>query len=487
MAFNSLSYIAFLLAVFALYWALVRYAKLALGLLLLASLVFYASWRREYVLLMVGTAAVDYFASALISRTESPRIRKSLLIVSLVYDLGILCIFKYFDFLISQVDALATWFGARDALTFGGTYLGEVDLGLLLPVGISFFTFQSMSYTIDVYRGQLQPIQGFWRYLLYVSFFPQLVAGPIVRARDFLPQLFSRPRLTNEMGGQAICLIALGLFKKVAIADPLALNLVDRVFSMPTGYSSFEVLMGVYGYALQIYCDFSGYSDIAIGSALLLGFKFPENFRAPYLARNLQDFWRRWHISLSSWLRDYLYISLGGNRHGSWKTYRNLCLTMLLGGLWHGAGWNFVIWGGLHGVGQAITRAISKGRNGAALFTGKSVAMQRALHVVAVLCTFHFVCFTWIFFRSNDLSEVGAVLSTIVDGSFRTDNLPISLVFTLLAGATLQFVPRSLGQKIMNGFGRLPSLAQAAFVVAFGLALQQLAQSGEVPFIYFQF
>jgi alginate O-acetyltransferase complex protein AlgI len=227
---------------------------------------------------------------------------------------------------------------------------------LLPPVGISFFTFESMSYVIDVYRKELKPHDSYIRYLLFVSFFPHLVAGPIVRPRDLLPQFEREPVLTREEGAEGLFLIAVGLLKKIVISDQLSLQLVDRVFENPQSYSSVEVLAGVYGYAVQIYCDFSGYTDIAIGSALLLGVRFPLNFDSPYKGHNLQDFWRRWHISLSTWLRDYLYIPLGGNRGSEWKTYRNLMLTMVLGGLWHGASWNFVFWGFLHGLGLAVTR-----------------------------------------------------------------------------------------------------------------------------------
>ncbi len=474
MAFNSLQYIVFLCAVFALYWAVVKWARVALGVLLCASLVFYASWRREYLLLLLATAAVDYFAGALLSKTASPLGRKCLLALSLTYNLGMLALFKYFDFAVEQVAWLSR------ALHWG-LDLSGLDLGLLLPVGISFFTFQSMSYTIDIYRRQLEPVASFPRYLLYVSFFPQLVAGPIVRARDFLPQLNERPPLTDEMGARALLMIGLGLFKKMALADYLALNLVDRAFAMPLGFSSLEVLLSVYGYAIQIYCDFSGYSDIAIGSALLLGYRFPKNFDAPYRARNLQDFWRRWHISLSSWLRDYLYIGLGGNRRGRLRTYANLIITMLLGGLWHGAGWNFVIWGGLHGVGQAIQRAIAHLRPQKPLFPGRLGA------VIAILCTFHFVCLAWIFFRCPNLEAVGAVLGRIGDCTFDATHLTPGILLCLAAGFAFQLCPHAWFEAACRGFGRLHWSLQGAAIAFSGLLLRQLAAADVVAFIYFQF
>ena len=257
-------------------------------------------------------------------------------IILLAINLGLLCYFKYTNF-----------FGMMIASLTGGHF--EIR-NIFLPIGISFYIFQSMSYVIDIYRGNIKPLQLFVDYLFYVSFFPQLVAGPIVRARDFLPQILQKPVVSKEMFGEGVFLIIAGLFKKAVISDYISLNFVDRVFENPLLYSGFENLMGIWGYALQIYCDFSGYSDMAIGLALLLGFRFNRNFDSPYQSATITEFWRRWHISLSSWLKDYLYISLGGNRKGRLRIYVNLMITMLLGGLWHGASWQFVLWGALHGA-----------------------------------------------------------------------------------------------------------------------------------------
>jgi D-alanyl-lipoteichoic acid acyltransferase DltB (MBOAT superfamily) len=262
-------------------------------------------------------------------------------------NLGVLSIFKYADFAVDSVSKVLATFGVEAS---------HEPLGILLPIGISFFTFESMSYVIDVYRGDIKPQKSYLEYLSFVAFFPHLVAGPIVRPRDLLPQLAGGARFSSAEASEGMFLIALGLVKKVAIGDYLALNLVDRVFDAPLHYSALECYAAVLGYAVQIYCDFSGYTDIAIGSALLLGVRFPLNFNAPYKAKNVVDFWRRWHISLSTWLRDYLYVPLGGNRKGPSRTYVNLMVTMLLGGLWHGAAWNFVVWGGLHGAALAVTR-----------------------------------------------------------------------------------------------------------------------------------
>ena len=315
-------------------------------ILFVASSLFYQAWAvampgpyRYLLALLLGTIVLDFFLGIWIEGAVSPIWRKALVIVSLCSNLGILFVFKYTDFVTHDV-----W------------HLSVPRLNLILPAGISFHTFQSLSYTIDVYRKQLRATRSPIQFATFVLFFPQLVAGPIVRAQDLLPQLADLPALELERATRGLWRILVGLFKKIALADTLAISIVDRVFEAPAHFSSVEVLAGVYGYALQIYLDFSAYSDIAIGSADLLGFTLPENFRTPYRSANLQEFWRRWHISLSTWLRDYLYISLGGSRGAPWRTYLNLALTMLLGGLWHGASWTFVVWGALHGFGLAVTR-----------------------------------------------------------------------------------------------------------------------------------
>jgi alginate O-acetyltransferase complex protein AlgI len=315
-------------------------------ILFVASALFYQAWASampgpyRYLLgLLLGTIVLDYYLGVWIEQSEAPARRKALVIVSLCSNLGILFFFKYADFF------------SQDVL-----HLPVRRLHLILPAGISFHTFQSLSYTIDVYRRRLRATRSVISFATFVLFFPQLVAGPIVRAQDLLPQLAEPPALELEAATAGVFRIVVGLFKKIALADTLALALVDRVFEAPEHFSALEVVAGVYGYALQIYLDFSAYSDIAIGSAQVLGFTLPENFRTPYRSANLQEFWRRWHISLSTWLRDYLYITLGGSQGASWRTYLNLSLTMLLGGLWHGASWTFVVWGALHGFGLAITR-----------------------------------------------------------------------------------------------------------------------------------
>jgi len=483
--FNSFEYIAFFLIVYALYWAFAHYAAFAMRLLLAASLLFYGCWNPYYLILIIGSSLLDFWAGSRIEATEDPTLRRRYLLTSVVYNLGVLGIFKYFNFFMQSFDDAVTQLGLVDAFIVNGLYLPGGRLTALLPVGISFFTFQSMSYTIDIYRRELQAVKSFTHYLLFVSFFPQLVAGPIVRARDLLPQLLERPVVSASMSGRGLFLIALGVFKKVAIADPLAINLVDRVFTTPGNYSGLEALIGVYGYALQIYCDFSGYSDVAIGSALLLGFTFPDNFRTPYQSKNLQEFWRRWHISLSSWLRDYLYISLGGNRKGRARTYVNLSLTMLLGGLWHGAGWNFLIWGALHGGMLAGHRYWQERRVNSALYARLSAhPLWPALGLVA---TFHYVCFAWVFFRAPTFEEAGALLSQIAGGGLSMLNIHSSVAWTLALGFTLHFVPRRVFELTLSSFIKLPAPMQALTLFAFALVLKRLAVTEVVPFIYFQF
>ncbi|MBX3223140.1 MAG: MBOAT family protein, partial [Labilithrix sp.] len=303
-------------------------------------------------IIFVGST-LDFWIGRALGRTENPTTRKALLLASVFYYLGVLSVFKYFNFAVDTVAEVAAWLGVE---------LSPTHLRLVLPFGISFFTFETMSYTIDVYRREIPPADRYLDYLLFVAFFPHLVAGPIVRPKSMLPQLAAEPVASDAMKAEGLFMIATGLMKKIVIGDYLGLNLVNRVFDNPERYTSLEVLVGVYAYAIKIYADFSGYSDVAIGSAKLFGYELPRNFDAPYTSADLQEFWRRWHISLSTWLRDYLYVTLGGNRGSTWKTYRNLLLTMVLGGLWHGASWNFVIWGALHGGALAVNRAWQRAR-----------------------------------------------------------------------------------------------------------------------------
>ena len=443
--------------------------------LLVLSYYFYASWNWRYLPLIFGSSTVDFFLARAIAREERPHARKVMLALTVALNLGFLGFFKYWNFTLENVRLLVT------VVTGEAPPAGEALKVLLPPVGISFFTFESMSYVIDVYRRELPPHKSYLRYLLFVAFFPHLVAGPIVRPRDLLPQLERRPILDRAMGGEALFLVAVGLIKKLVISDQLAQNLVDRVFERPENFSALEVLAGVYGYAVQIYCDFSGYTDIAIGSALLLGVRFPRNFDAPYQAENIADFWRRWHISLSTWLRDYLYIPLGGNRGGTWRTCRNIMITMLLGGLWHGAAWTFVFWGFLHGLGLGVTRAWERARGR----SGKEDPLW--WRVLGTVVTFHYVCLAWIFFRAPTFKQATLVLRQIATRTTFHPNLPPVVVAILAVGLGSHYVPRAAYDRAQRGFSALPAPAQGAALFAVAVLLHEAASTAAVPFVYFQF
>jgi D-alanyl-lipoteichoic acid acyltransferase DltB (MBOAT superfamily) len=354
---------------------------------------------------------------------------------------------------------------------------------LALPVGISFFTFESMSYVIDVYRRQIRPHESYLEYLGFVAFFPHLVAGPIIRPRDLLPQLAAPPRFDARAGSDGLYLIATGLLKKVAIGDTLATQLIDRIFDAPLQYSGLECYLAVVGYAIQIYCDFSGYTDIAIGSAQLLGIRFPANFNAPYQATNLSDFWHRWHISLSTWLRDYLYIPLGGSRKGPGRTYINLMATMLLGGLWHGANWTFVVWGAIHGTGLAVTRWFER-RRGTSAGPVKSGPLHRAL---CVFVTFHIVCVAWVFFRASDFHGARLMFQRMATLSTYHPNIHTLPMLMLAVGLVTHFLPQGWTGALRNSFPRLPAIAQGMALLLAALALRQMQSAEAVPFVYFQF
>jgi D-alanyl-lipoteichoic acid acyltransferase DltB (MBOAT superfamily) len=434
----------------------------------LFSLYFYYKSSGGYFVLLIFAAVVDFTLAKWIYASTDPWRRKFFIVLTLLINLGLLGYFKYSNLLYESFCFVA------------GKPFEPLDI--FLPVGVSFFTFQSLSYTLDVYRGTLKPVDHLVDYAFFVSFFPQLVAGPIVRAADFIPQIYMPTIVTREMLGRAIFLIGCGLFKKAVIADYISVNFVDRVFDAPALYTGLENLFAVYGYALQIYCDFSGYSDMAIGIALLLGFHFNINFDSPYQSRNITEFWRRWHISLSSWLRDYLYISLGGNRKGKLRTYLNLMITMLLGGLWHGASWRFLIWGGLHGGALAFHKYISE----------RIDLSWRGWRIAGVVITFHFVCFCWIFFRAPDLDTVGQMLAQIFT-HFKPQILfdfiagYKGVVLLMLLGYALHFMPKRFEFSAEETITRLPLIGQALCLTAVIVLVLQMKMAGVQPFIYFQF
>ncbi len=395
---------------------------------------------------------------------------------AVAFNLGVLGLFKYYGFFSVQV---ANWLS-------GAGLDGLIPLAeITLPVGISFYTFQAMSYVIDIGRRDIEPMP-FWDFAVYLSFFPQLVAGPIVRATEFAPQLRKTPDPRYVPSTEAIRLILAGLFKKVVISSYLASAIVDDVFANPGAHSGWEVMIGIYAYAIQIYADFSGYTDIAIGVALLLGFRFPQNFNAPYRSLSIQDFWRRWHMTLSRWLRDYLYISLGGNRRGQLFTYRNLMLTMVLGGLWHGAAWNFVVWGIIHGGVLAAERYLSE------IFAERPASFAQDLPpelrlIARWLVTFHIVCAAWVFFRAasfGDAIDVFARLGTWSGGAGVVTPLLLLVVFGALA---FQFIDESVGEAVQRALGRLSWLQQGLLFGLAILAIDVLGPEGVAPFIYFRF
>ncbi|MDR3142379.1 MAG: MBOAT family protein [Tannerellaceae bacterium] len=452
------------------------------------SFYFYYKSSGLWFLLLIATATSDFFIGRRLVLTTSVAVRKVLVMISLCVNLGVLAYFKYFNFLMDMGARLIHEAGAL----FGNETLQHTMYApsdIFLPVGISFFTFQSLSYIIDIYRRQLEPLYRWIDYVFYVSFFPQLVAGPIVRARDFIPQIYKELAVTREQFGEGLFLIFCGLFKKAVISDYISLNFVDRIFDAPLLYTGVENLLGVYGYALQIYCDFSGYSDMAIGIALLLGYRFAVNFDSPYQSASITEFWRRWHISLSSWLKDYLYISLGGNRKGKTRTYLNLMITMLLGGLWHGASLRFILWGAIHGVSLAVHKFIM-GRFSRFKQSGSRTSPFR--RVMGVVFTFHLVCFGWIFFRAGTMQIAGEVLSQIV-----TDFHPEvfiqfvmgykGVVLLMAAGYILHFAPHRAGLAMQHIVTRSPLFIQALLLALLIFIIVQMKGAGVQPFIYFQF
>lgn len=467
--FPTISFAIFFTLVFIAAWALKTQNVWRKWLLLGASYIFYGWWDWRFCFLLLGASLVAWVAGLQLSQSDDGQRRKWIVGLAVAAMLVVLGFFKYYGFFLSSLQDLLFAIGWQRDLPF---------LEIILPVGISFFTFQAISYVVDVYRGDVTARRSPLDVLLYISLFPQLVAGPIVRAADFLPQLERRAELTREASVFGLVLVIVGLFKKMVVANYLATQLVDPVFLDPSAQTSAMLLFGVYGYAVQIYCDFSGYSDIAIGTAALLGFHFKANFNQPYRALSLQDFWRRWHISLSGWLRDYLYIPLGGSRFGTWATYRNLFLTMFLGGLWHGAAWNFIIWGSLHGAWLAGERALTNGRS----FTTSVLT-----NFGGWLLTFHVVCAAWVFFRAADLQTALDWFSGLTEMTFAVPDLTWVSVFLIVASLTFQFTAADGLRQLAL---RLIALPLPVLGIVFTAALTSIlwfSPAGTAPFIYFQF
>ncbi|HZL76505.1 MAG TPA: MBOAT family O-acyltransferase [Bacteroidales bacterium] len=489
MIFSTPAFWIFFLLVMAGYSMIYRKPFIRNFYLLIISFYFYYKSGGLFLFLLILVTIVDYTAGLLIHHSREKTFKRLFIFLSLLSNLGILAYFKYTGFFIHAVnDLFGTGIRVNDFLAaFSNLHLGtSFDINnIILPVGISFFTFQSLSYTIDVYRGKLKPVTNIVDFGFYVSFFPQLVAGPIVRASEFIPQLYTKFSLSKREFGYALFLICKGLIKKIIISDFIAINFIDRVFDLPSSYSGFENLMAIYGYGLQIYCDFSGYTDIAIGLGLIMGFRLPVNFNSPYKASSISDFWKRWHISLSRWLKDYLYISLGGNRKGKFRTYVNLMITMLLGGLWHGAALRFIIWGGLHGIGLVFNRIWNS-------IFGDRLTSGRFGRAIAVFLTFNFVSFCWIFFRAPDMSSAITMLRQIT-GSFSPGSyltvLPAygSVFMLIIAGYIIHLLPEKIKESYRGLFISIPLAAQLAVILVVAILLLQMRTAEVMPFIYFRF
>lgn len=473
MIFSSGLFLWVFLGFITIYALLKKQDTLRILFVTLFSYYFYYKSSGMFFILLALVTVCDYYFAKCIVHYKSTANRKLFVTLSVLLNIGLLVYFKYTNFFTELICDLQN----REFNPFD----------IALPVGISFFTFQSLSYTIDVYRGRIQPLDRLLDYAFYISFFPQLVAGPIVRARDFIPQIRKPLFVSAEMFNKGIFFIICGLFKKAVISDYIGVNFVERIFANPQLYSGVENLMGVYGYAMQIYCDFSGYSDMAIGIALLLGFHFNINFDSPYQSASITEFWRRWHISLSSWLRDYLYIPLGGNRSGRVRQLINLMITMLLGGLWHGDSLNFLLWGGFHGLAlvcHKLWRDIRK--------KDKTDQSKGPFRFMGVLVTFHFVCFTWIFFRHQNFSEAFNMIHQIVydfkPGLFFQLISGYWQVFTLIAiGFALHFMPRRAEESFFNLVQKTPLIGKAILIVALVFLVIQIKSSDIQPFIYFKF
>jgi D-alanyl-lipoteichoic acid acyltransferase DltB (MBOAT superfamily) len=469
MLFPTLGFLSFFVAVAAIMAPLRQHFEARKLALVAASYVFYAQWNWRFCLLLAFSSAMTFAAGRAIAASAAPQTRIVVVSAAVASHLLLLGVFKYFDFFVESANRLAHSAGLRTQLPL---------FEIILPVGISFFTFHGISYVVDVYRGDVPVCRRLRDMLLYLSFFPQLVAGPIVRASFFLPQLYAAPARGIALG-PPLMLILGGLFKKIVMANYLATDLVDPVFFDPANFTTLDLLMAAYGYAIQIYCDFSAYSDMAIGLAALLGFRFPPNFNQPYRAQSLQEFWRRWHISLSSWLRDYLYKPLGGSRGGGVLTMRNLMITMLLGGIWHGAAWKYVMWGALHGVGLVAERSLMPAL--------RTWAASRAGGVLATILVFHFVCLAWVFFRADSYDAAIIFLRTLshmTPGASQVSPFTASLI---ALGLAVQFVPDDLARRLALRLAAWPDWTVATVSGLGVVAIAALGPEGVAPFIYFQF
>ena len=471
--FNSITFVAFF-ALFLALWSLPLGWTMRRLTLLSASYLFYASWSPPFVVLLWISTVVDYFAARWIAGEVRPGARRFALLISLTANLGMLGFFKYGGFIDRNFEALASSIGVA---------YHPLAWDIILPLGISFYTFQTLSYTLDVYQRRIAPSRSFLNFALFVTFFPHLVAGPIMRPRDLLSQFATPKRAARPMMLWGLALMTLGLFEKIVLADSFLSGPADKVFKAKEALPPLDAWTGVLAFAGQIFFDFSGYTTTAIGAALCLGFSLPQNFNAPYASVGFSDFWRRWHISLSTWLRDYLYISLGGNRRGRLRTYANLMITMLLGGLWHGANWTFVIWGGLHGLYLAVERGLTEAFGPRALFE------TRGFRLGAAAVTFVLVCVAWVFFRSPTFAGAAQLLTSMVTVPVRAepllylnDIIPVAVIVGIMLVTQWRLRSTSLEAVV----SRTPSAVLAIALSAMGFFILT-SQGSENAFIYFQF
>ncbi len=486
MVFNSIGFFIFFPIVLFLYFALPK--KLSWIMLLIASYYFYISWNVKLIYLIVFTTAISWISSMLIERTEKKSIRKLFLVLTLVVCLGILFFYKYFNFLSDSV---------VEALKVFGIGADPFNLDLILPVGISFYTFQTLSYVIDVYKGKVKTERNFFFYALYVVYFPQLVAGPIERPDNLIPQLHERHRPNWENTRNGLRKMLIGFFKKVVVADLLA-TYVNAVYNDAANATGLGVVIATCLFAVQIYCDFAGYTDIAIGCSEIMGIKLMQNFDRPYTAESIAEFWRRWHISLSSWFKDYIYFPLGGSRCSKIKNMRNIMIVFMVSGLWHGAAWTFVIWGALHGLYQVIGKLLKPLRE-KALDAMHVARDSKALHASRRIVTFVLVCFAWIFFRANSMGDAMLLIKKLftdwslsdvyIQGTI--DHLGLTLIAVLISLLSIYVMNRMdinqlrLGQE---GDGAVPVFRYAYIIWAIAIAwLLLLVGDGASSFIYFQF
>ena len=486
MVFNSFDFLIFYPIVLLLYFALPK--KLSWIMLLAASYYFYISWNVDLIYLIVGTTLISWVSAMLIERTQKKTVKKLFLVLTLVTSLGVLFFYKYFNFLSDSV---------TDTLKLLGIGADPFHLDLILPVGISFYTFQTLSYVIDVYRGEVKTERNFFFYALYVSFFPQLVAGPIERPNNLIPQLHERHRPTWDNTREGLRMMLIGFFKKVVVADLLAAY-VNAVYNDAANATGLGVLVATVLFAVQIYCDFAGYTDIAIGCARIMGIRLMQNFDRPYISQSIQEFWRRWHISLSTWFKDYIYFPLGGSRCARWKNLRNIMIVFTVSGLWHGAAWTFVIWGALHGLYQVIGKLLKPWREKALEAMGID-SQTKTMQFVRRAVTFALVCFAWIFFRANSMADAMVLIGKLftdwglTESYWRAtfDHMGLTLTTAGISALSVYVMNRMDATQLRlsrEGDGAVPVFRYAYVVWAVALAwLLLLAGDGASAFIYFQF